>query len=126
MISGYERHRKLQSRREFDFQHSGVTFKFRVPSELEFISLLGSIPEEQSGSLMKQASVFVPACLVGWDVIRACDIDPEDGTDLLPFDAELVPDVLDKYAGAIIPAMLELTKRYQDRRAKFEAETKNS
>lgn len=124
-MSAYEIRRKLEARREFDFEHSGVVWRYRIPSEIEFLGLLGSIPDDQFRSATKQASVFVPACLVGWKGPKVSDIDADGPQEPLVFDRELVNDVLDRFAASILPAYVELMARYKARQSNSEAEVKN-
>lgn len=124
-LNPYELARKDEARREFDFEHSGVTWRLRVPDEVQFLSLVGSIPAEQAGSLPKLAATFVPACLVGWRGIKESDIDSDLGHDPLAFDKALVIAVLNRYPGVVIPAYLELDRRFYEARKSKEVELKN-
>lgn len=124
-ISAYELARKKAAAREFDFPHSGVQFRYRFPSELQFMQHIGSIPEDQIRSLARQAAVFVPASMIGWSGIRECDIDADQGSDPLSFSQELIDAVLNRYKDSIIPAFVEIMRRYQEAQRKTEAEVKN-
>ena len=124
-VSPYELARKLEAAREFDVATGAVKFRFRVPSELRFLELLGSIPADQARSISRQAAVFTPACLVGWSGIRARDLDADQGEEELMFSPELVEAVLDRYSSVIVQAYTEIVTRYQARKSAQEAEVKN-
>lgn len=124
-ITPFELARKLEAAREFEIEHKGVRFRFRTPSELRFLELLGSIPAEQSRSISRQAAVFAPACLVGWSGVKARHLDPDQAEEELPYSAELVDAVLDRYSSVIVKAYTEIVTRYQDRKNAQEEEVKN-
>jgi hypothetical protein len=124
-MSAAELKRMLEAAREFDFQHSGVTFRMRRWSHPQYMQLLGTLPREQLGNMAATVAALVPPALVGWSGIRECDLHPSGMEAPLAFDPALVENVLDRYRAAMIPMLVELQARYEAAENFGQAEEKN-
>ena len=124
-MSTAELKRLLEAEREFDFEHSGVTWRLRRWSHPQYMQLLGTIPPAQLHNTAASIAALVPPAVVGWRGIRERDLHLHGEDRPLAFDPGLVEHVLDRYRDAMIPMLVELQARYEAAERRQESETGN-
>lgn len=119
--------RKLDAARQFVVEVGGISLTLRLPTETAMRAAVAQLPPrgDQAASVADLQPILLRQCTVGWAGVRPCDLLPGAPETPLPFDAELLDDVFDRWPDAYDAAYQQLMRLYGERLARIEAERKN-
>lgn len=125
--------RRAEAARECSIEAGGITFTVRLPQPVRMRALvLGATVGQGSEARTDWQAVLQRAALesvIGWKGVLQShlvpDLPAEEGALGVPFDASLVPELLEAHEGMLDALAGQLIDKYSERQRAMELATKN-